>query len=523
MTVVTFELRRKRHFSYSSEKILDEQQAKKTLSELRSKDKVIVQCHGVFDLLHRGHVEHLEEAKAHGDILFVSVTSDEYVNKGPGRPVFSLEARSMMLAALEVVDYVLISQHPTAEPSIELIGPNYFVKGPDYSDLASDATGNIQREIEAVEKHGGTVVFTRAATMSSSKIVNAAGLAHGRQLSQWLRQARERISEADIDRWLSDVTSLKVLVVGETIIDKYVSCQALGKTSKDPILAFLQGEEESQLGGAIAVARHLAGLGAQTTLLSRLGTDQEGTETKLRLKGDVGISTIFHESENTQTIVKRRFVDQATGAKVFETYEMSDAPTSEAMDDDFCNLLDEMIDEFDLILVADYGHGLLNEKVVEKLSRAQGTIAVNTQSNAGNRGFNSISRYPRVDILCLNGSELQLELKKKHTTITELMPGLGDDLGADWVVVTEGVEGLALWGKQREVQQMPAFTEQVRDRVGAGDALFATVSVLLKIGVPPEGVGLFGNLAGASMVSDLGNRNSVNAAALVRHAKIALK
>ena len=505
------------------EKVLNEHQLEAISHGLRKDRKLAVQCHGVFDLLHLGHVQHLEEAKLHGEILIVSVTSDEYVNKGPGRPVFRTETRAMMLAALEVVDYVFISRHPTAVQAIQLIRPHTFVKGPDYSDLAADATGNIQSEVDAVEKNGGVVVFTEAATMSSSALVNSAGMAHTVQLSQWLREAREKISDEIIDSWFSDIKSLKVLVVGETIIDKYVFCEALGKTSKDPILAFLGGEEESQLGGAIAVARHVAGLGAQTTLLSRLGTDEEGTATKLRLKKDADISTIFQESAHAPTIVKRRFVDQATGAKVFETYEMSDEPATEDMDDDFWTLLDGVMDEFDLILVADYGHGLLSQRVLEKLSSAKGTVAANTQSNAGNRGFNSISRYPRVDILCLNGSELQLELKKKHATVGELMPTLGNDLGADWVVVTEGAKGLALWGKQQGVQQMPAFTEQVKDRVGAGDALFATVSVLLKIGAHPGAAALFGNLAGASMVSNLGNRESVRATTLMRHARTALK
>lgn len=515
--------RAKTSLSPSADKLLNEDKLEAISLGLLGEKKLTILCHGVFDLLHRGHVEHLEEAKTHGDILIVSVTSDDYVNKGPGRPVFPAEVRAMMLAALEVVDYVFISRHPTAVPAIETIKPRKFVKGPDYSALAADVTGNIQREIDAVERNGGAIIFTQGATMSSSSLVNAAGLAHGDQLSHWLREAREKISDKNIDAWFSDIKSLKVLVVGETIIDKYVFCEALGKTSKDPILAFLRGEEESQLGGAIAVARHVAGLGAQTTLLSRLGTDQEGTETKLRLEEDHGISTIFQESAHTQTIVKRRFVDQATGAKVFETYEMSDEPATETMDSEFCSLLDSVMDRFDLILIADYGHGLLSGTVLERLSNAQATIAVNTQSNAGNRGFNSISRYLRVDILCLNGSEVQLELKTKHATITELMPGLGGDLGADWVAVTEGAKGLALWGKQKGVQQMPAFTEQVIDRVGAGDALFATVSVLLKIGAHPEGVALFGNLAGASMISNLGNRESLSATTLVRHAKIALK
>ncbi len=92
-----------------------------------------------------------------------------------------------MLAALEIVDYVWISRCPTAEPAIEVIRPHTLVKGPDYIELSADATGNIRKEVDAVEKHGGVVVFTAAPTMSSSSNVNAAGLAHSDQLSQWLR------------------------------------------------------------------------------------------------------------------------------------------------------------------------------------------------------------------------------------------------------------------------------------------------------------------------------------------------
>lgn len=509
--------------SRSASKVLDDEQAKVAFSRFRREKKVVVHCHGVFDLLHRGHVEHLEEAKAKGEILIVSVTSDEHVNKGPGRPVFPVEVRALMVAALEVVDYVWISRHPTAEPAIEIVRPAYFVKGPDYVDLSADVTGNIQKELDAVKKNGGVVVFTEAPAMSSSTLINATGLAHSEQLTQWLGKARGLVSEKDIDGWFSEMQSLKVLVIGETIVDRYVFCEALGKTSKDPVLAFLKGGQEDQLGGAVAVARHGAGLGASVTLLTRLGMDEAGKQTKELMTNAVGVSSVFQQSAEIQTIVKTRFVDEGSGAKVFETYEMSDGPATKKLDDEFCELLDGILDDFDLILVADYGHGLLSEQVVQRLAGAKGTVAVNTQSNAGNRGFNSISRYPRVDIVSLNGSEVQLELKKKHTTVSELMPGLGHDLGAQWVVVTEGAGGLALWGPEKGVTQMPAFTEQVRDRVGAGDALFVVVAVLLQVGASTEGVGLFGNLAGASMISDLGNRSTANAPALIRHAKIALK
>ena len=75
-------------------------------ARVKSEGRKVVLCHGVFDLLHMGHVRHLEEARSHGDILIVTITADAYVNKGPGKPVFSAALRAEMLAALSCVDFV---------------------------------------------------------------------------------------------------------------------------------------------------------------------------------------------------------------------------------------------------------------------------------------------------------------------------------------------------------------------------------------------------------------------------------
>src|SRR5690242_11299404 len=90
----------------------------------------IVHAHGVFDVLHAGHLAYLESAKRFGDILVVTVTADRFVNKGPGRPYFNGNIRANMLAALEIVDYVAINFYPTAVPAIEKLKPHFYVKGP---------------------------------------------------------------------------------------------------------------------------------------------------------------------------------------------------------------------------------------------------------------------------------------------------------------------------------------------------------------------------------------------------------
>ena len=129
-------------------------------------------AHGVFDLLHMGHVRHLNEAKAHGDVLITTITADAFVNKGPGKPVFSEHLRAEMLSALSVVDFVAINRAPDAEALLEAIRPDTYVKGADYRDEDADVTGKISRERQAVETHGGNLIFTDDITFSSSELLN---------------------------------------------------------------------------------------------------------------------------------------------------------------------------------------------------------------------------------------------------------------------------------------------------------------------------------------------------------------
>ena len=491
----------------------------------RASGKTIAHCHGVFDLLHPGHLLHLNEAKALADLLVVSVTADRFVNKGPGRPVIDAEGRANMLAALEVVDAVLISHFPTGIPMIEAIKPTLYVKGPDYGNPALDLTGNMQREIDAVESHGGSIHITTGPTMSSSRIRNEMLLGREEVGSRFLASFREQVSESDVERMFSKVASLSVLVLGEAIIDTYESCEALGKSSKDPVLAFRKLGSESHLGGSLAVARHVAGMGAQTTLMTRVG---KSAGSRARLEADIGdqISLVVLESEDEPTIEKTRYVDVITGNKVFETYEIGESRASQRDSEQLASALSEIIENFDLVLVADYGHGLLDENVIRLLSEKAKKLSVNTQSNAGNRGFNSISKYPKLDIVCLNGGEVALELRERHLSMEVLVPELLDRTGAELVGVTSGANGLILGldsDGDRTVDMVPAFTTKVKDRVGAGDALFAALSVSWVASQNSMLSAVLGNLAGAASIAELGNRLAIDRVSLQRHVSAMLK
>ena len=153
-------------------KILTIENLAKIINKKKQKGKKIALCHGVFDLLHVGHIKHFKEAKNLGDILVVTITPDVHVNKGPGRPVFNERLRLEAVAALEAVDYVGLNNTSTAINIIKKIKPNIYCKGPDYKNYKDDISGEIRNEVKAVKKIGGKIVHTTSKTFSSSKLIN---------------------------------------------------------------------------------------------------------------------------------------------------------------------------------------------------------------------------------------------------------------------------------------------------------------------------------------------------------------
>ena len=152
-------------------KIVELEELRKILQDLRSKGKKIVLCHGCFDLMHPGHIKYFQAASKMGDILIVTVTPDIYVDKGPDRPVFNQYLRADSIAALECVDYVAINKWPTAEETLKLLRPDIYVKGQEFKDL-EDKTGKLQKEYEIIQEIGSQVKFTDEIVFSSTDLLN---------------------------------------------------------------------------------------------------------------------------------------------------------------------------------------------------------------------------------------------------------------------------------------------------------------------------------------------------------------
>lgn len=486
----------------------------KTLDELagitralKGENKCIVLCHGVFDLLHPGHIEHLEAAKRQGDILIVTVTPDEYVGKGPGRPAFNQRLRAESVAALECVDFVAINEWPTAVETIKKLKPDVYAKGSDYANREDDLTGEIYREEEAIKSIGGRMHFTDEITFSSTRLLNTSFSVYSEKAQMFLEEFHRNYSAKDIIIRLKSLKRLNVLIIGDAIIDQYYYCSTLGKSPKENIITTRYLEEETFIGGVLAAANHVAGFCGSVHLVTCLGKENSYEEfITSHLKPNIRPKFFYRDGPTT---LKRRFVETGFLSKMFEICYLDDSELAGPLSEEVYNYLQLNTGDYDLVLVPDFGHGLIGERLAELLCDKARFLAVNTQTNSANAGFNLITKYPRADYICLDETEARLAYHDKYSPVDDLILRLSIDLKCNRIAVTRGHHGSVTYSSEDGFFETPALSEEVVDRVGAGDAYLSITSPCVADDNPMEMVGFIGNAVGALKVRIVCNRDSV--------------
>jgi rfaE bifunctional protein kinase chain/domain/rfaE bifunctional protein nucleotidyltransferase chain/domain len=497
------------------EKIKNIEDLAQIISELKSKGKKIVHCHGVFDLLHIGHIKHFEEAKTFGEVLIVSITPDEFVNKGPGRPAFTTSLRLESIAALECVDYVFANKWPTAEKAIKIIQPDIYCKGPDYKDHSDDITGKIKDEEETVELVGGKILYTDDITFSSSSLLNKYGDLHSQELELFVRGIANKYTFESIKLKLEELKKLKVLVIGETIIDQYVFCEALGKSGKEPVLVIRDLETQEYLGGALAIARHLSDFCSDVSVLSCLGEDHEYKSfIEENIEDNIHLNLLG--KINSPTIVKRRFVDHIDRKKILGVYSINDNDLSKAEESEFIESFDKLFEEHDLIIISDYGHGIITPNIANYISEKNKFISLNAQVNAANIGTHNIRKYHDIDCLVVNATELQHEMRQREGDLEKLAIKLKNAINANYISVTRGRAGAFILNGNKPIVTCPGFALEVVDKIGSGDALLALLSVSIYNKIDEDLSLLIASIAAAQSVESIGNSSPVNKVKLLK-------
>lgn len=505
----------------SQNKVVSLSQLAEITADLKKQGKKIAHCHGCFDLLHLGHMKHFESAKKIADVLIVTLTRDQYVNKGPGRPVFKEQQRMEAIAALGVVDYVALNDWPTAIETLHLLKPDFFVKGPDYKNREDDVTQNITLEEDAVKAVGGELYITEDVQFSSSKLISAHMSNLDESVQAYMSNLKKEFSGDDAANEIEKLKDIKVLVIGDTIIDEYHHCTPLGKSSKSPTISTIYKYGNAYAGGVLAIANHISQYCSHVEMITCLGTENPQIDL-IEKKLDQNVRSTFFYRTDGPTPTKRRYLDTYLDLKLFEVTYMNDKRIDSVLEQKIIDYINDIQSHYDLILVADFGHGLITPAIIKCLAETGKFLSVNAQTNSNNFGFNYITKYFKADYISIDEKELRLPFGDNYGALEDLIHKLADITHCNNIQITLGASG-SIFYDGKDFYRTPAFATLVKDSVGAGDAVLSVTSLLAFNKAPAKLIGFIGNCVGAMAVEIIGNEHPVYKDKLKKYVSYFLK
>jgi len=351
---------------------------------------------------------------------------------------------------------------------------------------------------------------------SSTELIN-------RHFNVFEPHVRDHLETLRTDGGLAELTNLidrirdyRVVLVGDTIIDEYHYVLPMGKPPKENIIATRLQDREVFAGGIIAAANHVASFCKEVEVITSLGSS-DSHEDLIRATLQPNVKLHVVKRPGVPTTLKRRFVDPSYMRKLFEVYVMDDEPLTRDLQAELDQLIADRAPKSDVVIVADFGHGLIGQSTIEILTATAPFLAVNTQTNSGNMGYNLITRYSRADYVCVDAPEARLAVGDRVSKIGDIAHRLADDrIDCSKLIITHGKHGCVTYERGNIVHTIPAVARKVVDTVGAGDAFLAVTAPLVAAGGRMDRIGFIGNVVGALKVEIVGHRQSVDKAAVIK-------
>ncbi len=479
-----------------------------------TKKKIIGMVHGVFDVLHVGHIKYFEEAKKRCDYLIASVTHSKYVkNKSPNKPIFNHIERISVLKSLKYFNKVVISESETAENNIKKFKPDLFFKGLDYKKN-KDKSGNLKKEIKVMKKYGGKIYFTNSKLYSSSKIIN-------HKFDYLSSESIKYLKFKNLNKIKKNISNLKkinkkILVFGEPIVDTYEYVKPSGKSNKASIISTIKLYSKSYGGGIFLVSNLL---NDYIKKINFLYFDNKNNQKILKKYLEPKVKKIPLTSD-LKIIKKIRFLDNYSSTKLFQVTENETLILNQTSKKKLKKFLIENISKFDYFFVFDYGYNHIFSELLPIFKKYKKKLIVNCQSNSYNFGFNRADKYLNSEILGLDEPEFRLLLNEKTEDIKKLISKNKrkfKNIGT--LVVTTGKNGCHIFNKGK-YYFIPSIIKNLKDTTGCGD-VFLTIFGILNISklFDIEEIGIISHIAAGIHGSYLGNNKKINPIKLIQITK----
>ena len=229
------------------------------------------------------------------------------------------------------------------------------------------------------------------------------------------------------------------------------------------------------------------------------------------MKPNKNIKHDFLIKKNSPTINKLRYIDDYRKTKIIGVYDLNDDLVNKAEENRFYKMLKKNISKYDIIIVADYGHGIITKRIRDLIIKNSNKIFLNTQINSFNRGYHTVFNYKKINTLVINESELRYELRDRNSIVPILANKLAKKILLQNIIITRGRTGAIIINKKNNlIISCPAFNHDNKDTIGAGDTLLSLISLCLKKKLDENLSLLIGSIAAALSVKDYGNKRMMS-------------
>ena len=451
---------------------------------------------GNFFVLHPGHIRFLRFASEIGDRLTIGVRPTRPTERYP-----SVEERIDALKAIGIATEV-VSISDGLDVMLRRLKPDVVVKGKEYESSPNPETS-------VLSEWGGELIFSSGESTYSGLDPNLEQRATSQSLNLVRPAEFARRRDCDLDsllRLIDRFEKLKVIVVGDTIVDEYVSCDALGMSREDPTIVVSPRQTDRYVGGAGIVAAHASSLGASTSFFSIVGHDQAADFVNQRLSA-YGVFARLLPDESRPTTLKRRY--RCEGKTLLRVSDLRQHEASEALQQQLHHELSESIKSADVLIFSDFNYGCLPQRLVDQmtvLAKQRGCVlAADSQSSSQ---LGDISRFKGMHLITPTEHEARVALKDQLSGLSTLGRQLLQRSNSHGALITLGASGVLVVDRHDSVvepDRIPALNRAPSDVSGAGDSLLVTAALTLACGGSLHQAAYLGSFAAAIQTSRTGN------------------